>query len=41
VPATLILSGVVGIWGSRFYQRDIEKLGATTEGMLGTVAMHV
>lgn len=35
VPIVLVASGLVGIWGSRFYQRDIEAVGGTTAGMLG------
>ncbi|HEY7834426.1 MAG TPA: MFS transporter [Ktedonobacterales bacterium] len=38
VPVFLIASGVVGIWGSRFYQRDIEAVGGTTQSVLGTTA---
>jgi MFS transporter, Spinster family, sphingosine-1-phosphate transporter len=37
VPAALVLSGIVGIWGSRFYHRDVEALGATAASVLGTV----
>jgi hypothetical protein len=35
-PIALLLSGIVGIWGSRFYKRDVEALGTTVEAMLGT-----
>ena len=38
VPLFLVASGIVGIWGSRFYKRDIEAVGGTTEGVLGTKA---
>jgi MFS family permease len=34
-PVALVLSGVVGIWGSRFYARDVAALGASAEQMLG------
>lgn len=36
VPVALILSGVVGMWGSRFYRRDVEALGGTAASVLGT-----
>lgn len=35
-PAVLILGGVLGIWGSRFYARDVATVGSTAEAMLGT-----
>lgn len=38
VPLALVLAGVVGIWGSRFYRRDVEALGTTTTAMLGTTS---
>jgi MFS family permease len=38
VPVALVLAGVVGIWGSRFYRRDVEALGTTTAAMLGTAS---
>jgi MFS family permease len=34
-PASLI-AGLIGIWGSRYYKGDVEKLGTTTEAILGT-----
>jgi len=34
-PASFI-AGIIGIWGSRYYKRDVEKQGATTEAILGT-----
>jgi hypothetical protein len=34
-PLALVLAGVVGIWGSRFYKRDVEALGASAEAMVG------
>ena len=37
-PLTLVASGIVGVWGSRFYARDIEALGGTAGEMLGTSA---
>ncbi len=37
-PVVLIASGVVGIWGSRFYARDVAALGANASEMLGTSA---
>jgi MFS family permease len=37
-PIALVLSGLVGIWGSRFYSADVEKLGSTAEAMTGTAA---
>jgi MFS family permease len=37
-PLALVLSGVVGIWGSRFYARDVAALGASAEQMLGVSA---
>lgn len=35
-PLVLIASGIVGIWGSRFYARDVAALGSTADAMLGT-----
>lgn len=35
-PLTLVISGVIGIWGSRFYARDVANLGATADSVLGT-----
>lgn len=35
-PPALLLSGLVGMLGSRFYARDVAKLGTTAEAMLGT-----
>ncbi|HEX5502489.1 MAG TPA: MFS transporter [Thermomicrobiales bacterium] len=35
-PVALVAAGVVGIWGSRFYGRDIAALGVSAEAMLGT-----
>jgi MFS transporter, Spinster family, sphingosine-1-phosphate transporter len=37
-PIALVFAGIVGIWGSRFYHRDVEALGATTVTMLGTTS---
>lgn len=34
-PLALVLAGVVGIWGSRFYKRDVEALGVSAEAMVG------
>ena len=34
-PIALILAGVIGIWGSRFYKQDVEALGASAEAMVG------
>jgi hypothetical protein len=38
VPPTLFIAGVIGMLGSRFYARDVAKLGTTAEAMLGTAA---
>jgi MFS transporter, Spinster family, sphingosine-1-phosphate transporter len=35
VPIALVASGIIGIWGSRFYQRDVEALGTTAAAVLG------
>lgn len=35
-PIVLVASGIVGIWGSRFYAPDVAALGSTAEAMLGT-----
>ena len=35
-PVMLVASGLVGVWGSRFYARDVAALGASAEQMLGT-----
>jgi MFS transporter, Spinster family, sphingosine-1-phosphate transporter len=37
-PVALIASGVVGIWGSRFYARDVAALGSDASQMLGATA---
>jgi MFS family permease len=37
-PVALVIAGIVGIWGSRYYKRDVEALGTTAEAMLGTSA---
>ena len=37
-PVALVASGIVGIWGSRFYARDVAALGSTASEMLGTAA---
>ena len=37
-PLVLVASGVVGIWGSRFYARDVAAIGGTASEMLGTSA---
>jgi MFS family permease len=34
-PAALVCSGVIGIWGSRFYARDVAALGTSAETILG------
>jgi hypothetical protein len=34
-PIALVLSGLVGVWGSRFYSDDVAKLGSTAEAMSG------
>lgn len=34
-PIALVGAGIVGIWGSRFYKRDVEALGASVEAMIG------
>jgi MFS transporter, Spinster family, sphingosine-1-phosphate transporter len=34
-PLALVAAGIVGIWGSRFYKRDVEALGASAEAMVG------
>jgi len=38
VPLALICSGVIGIWGSRYYAPDVAKLGSSAEDLLGTAA---
>jgi MFS family permease len=35
-PLVLVASGIVGIWGSRFYARDVANLGTTADVVLGT-----
>jgi len=35
-PVVLIASGIVGIWGSRFYARDVAALGTSAQPLLGT-----
>ncbi len=37
-PLVLVASGVVGIWGSRFYARDVAALGGSASQMLGATA---
>jgi MFS family permease len=37
-PVALVLSGIIGIWGSRFYARDVAALGTSAEAMLGVAA---
>lgn len=37
-PVVLVASGIVGIWGSRFYARDIAAIGGNASAMLGTTA---
>lgn len=37
-PVVLVASGIVGIWGSRFYAPDVEALGSSSEAMLGIEA---
>jgi len=37
-PLALVASGFVGIWGSRFYARDVAAIGGTASEMLGTAA---
>ncbi len=34
-PLALVAAGIVGIWGSRYYKRDVEALGASAEAMIG------
>jgi MFS family permease len=34
-PIALVASGLVGVWGSRFYSADVAKLGSTAEEMSG------
>ena len=34
-PVALVGAGIVGIWGSRFYKRDVEALGASAEALIG------
>jgi hypothetical protein len=34
-PIALVASGVIGIWGSRFYARDVAALGTSAETILG------
>lgn len=34
-PFTLIASGIVGIWGAKFYRGDVEALGVSAETMVG------
>ncbi len=38
-PVALLASGILGVWGSRFYARDVEALGGTADEMLGTNTM--
>jgi hypothetical protein len=35
-PVTILGAAIVSMWGSRFYARDVAKLGTTAEAMLGT-----
>lgn len=35
-PVVLVASGIVGIWGSKFYAKDVAALGTTADAMLGT-----
>lgn len=37
-PIALVASGIIGIWGSRFYARDVQAVGTTAEAMLGTAS---
>jgi hypothetical protein len=37
-PLALVASGIVGIWGSRFYARDVAALGSSASQMLGATA---
>jgi predicted MFS family arabinose efflux permease len=34
-PFFLIAAGIVGIWGSKFYRGDVERLGVSAETMVG------
>lgn len=34
-PVVLVASGIVGIWGSRYYAHDVAAIGGTVEEMLG------
>lgn len=34
-PIILIAAGIAGIWGSKFYRADVEKLGVSAETMVG------
>jgi MFS family permease len=35
-PIALLIAGLIGLWGGRFYARDVEKVGTTAEAILGT-----
>ena len=37
-PVALVASGVIGVWGSRYYARDVAALGASPEAMVGAAA---
>jgi hypothetical protein len=37
-PVVLVASGIVGIWGARFYAKDVAALGSSADAMLGTHA---
>ena len=39
VPLALVCSGIIGIWGSRFYAPDVAKLGSSAQALLGTTAV--
>lgn len=37
-PFMALCAGIVGIWGSRYYDRDVAQLGTSAEAMLGIEA---
>lgn len=41
MPLALVISGVIGIRGSRFYAKDVAALGSNADAMLGTRALEV
>lgn len=34
-PIALVAAGIVGVWGSKFYKRDVEALGVSAETLIG------